>query len=251
MPKPALSQATLVKPVSIAPTGRRADWKKTTLVEGFRGGLVSIEDGTLFFTYLDGRVVMPSNVANEYLKPIDMAVVAGELYVLDGTTLYLLSNTGNRTRVGEENAAPALRFLAEYDGELWGIEQDGTLHRADENGVWTTVGSAEGVWPDVSQFFSFKGQLYALVGGTLYRCDREVNWQPVGAVGAWSAINYMVPLRNRIWMSGNSNMIAVDAAGRKTLIGKGRWPRLDALVALNGALVSIDSGGQIAVTTTR
>ena len=252
------TRRTLAKPrpapapfANVSLTGRRTDWQKTPLVETFWGGLVTIENGTLLFTFLDGRVVPTSGIQGEFPNAIDMAVVGGNLMVLNGTTLYRFTpDSVVRERVGEDGAAPVMRHLAEYDGELWGIEYDGTLHRADANGVWTTVG-APGGWLNVTQFFSFKGQLFAADSGTLYSCDREAVWRQIGAVGEWRAINFMVPARNKIWMTGNSNMIAVDANGRKTLVGKGQWPRLDTLVALDNDLVSVRSDGTLAVTSTK
>ena len=249
-----VTRRVIAKPApfaKIALTGRRASWPKKPLAETFWGGLVTIESGSLLFTFLDGRVVPTSGIEGEFPDAVDMAVVGGNLMILNGTTLYRFTpDSVVRGRVGEDGAAPVMRHLAEYDGELWGIEYDGTLHRADANGVWTTIG-APGGWLNVTHFFSFRGQLFAVDSGTLYSCDREAVWRQVGAVGEWKAINFMVPARNRIWMSGNSNMIAVDSDGRKTLIGKGQWPRLDTLVALDNDLVSVRSDGTLAVTSTR
>ncbi|HEX8551068.1 MAG TPA: hypothetical protein VF681_05875 [Abditibacteriaceae bacterium] len=232
-------------------TGRRTDWPRTQLVEAFAGGLWTIEKGTLTRTDLNGTVSQ-FGTPGEYTNPVDMAVVDDTLFVLDGTVLYRVSDDGTRTRVGtEETLVPVMRFLTNYDDELWGIETDGTLHRLNQDGTWTTVGETGGLWVSVSQFFSYKGQLYTVALGTLYRCDREAKWQHIGPVGDWKVINFMVPTRNRIWMVGNTNMISVNTSGRKTLIGKGRWPRLDALTALNGDLVGIRSDGTIILTSTK
>ena len=50
-----------------------------------------------------------------------------------------------------------------------------------------------GGWQKVQRLFSYKGLLWAMDQGTLYRADRDAKWTQVGAVGEWGNARILIP----------------------------------------------------------
>lgn len=234
--------------------GKREAWQKPQAVASIGNNIWTIDGGTLYRAELTGEQ-QQVGAKNAFDGFTHLAAVNGALLAFDGTTktLHKVGDDGTRTQIGESERA-AIRFMTELDDELWAIENDGTLYRVDSDGVWSEVIGAS--WPAVEKFFSFKGQVWAVAGDTLYRADRAGVWELVGAVGGWKGFEFMVPARNSIWMVRNGNLVSVNRNGKLTVAGRGLWRNIDTMIALNGTMNAGDiycvrSDGSLFLTLTK
>lgn len=241
--------AVQARPGIIAPAGMRGQWQSTRLIEAYDGALYTVENGTLYRTYPGGSYTQ-LGVKNDYHGTIDLVAAYGNLYASDDDrNLYRILPDGRKRQLSDSGTFN-VRYMTVLDDELWGIEDDGTLYRISNEGVLTQVGPAGG-WEKVQTLFSFKGQLWTMDHGTLYRADRDVKWKQVGGVGAWRWAKFLVPAHNRIWMVANGNLYSIDINGKKTLIARNRWRRVDAMTVLDGKLYAIENTGRMFITSTR
>jgi hypothetical protein len=116
---------------------------------------------------------------------------------------------------------------------------------------WVQIGK-KGDWANTVDVVAMGGYLYSIEkDGTLFRTDKQGNYEQLGNKGAFDNADVLVALDNEIWTIEDGSLYRTNpntVSWRQ--VGKtGDWQHTVGMVGLNGKLYSIETDGTLYETS--
>jgi len=136
----------------------------------------------------------------DWKNTIDVVALGGNLYSIENDgTLFRTNKQGIYEQLGDKGAFDNVDILVAMDNEIWTLE-DGSLYRSNSNTVsWKQIGKS-GDWENTAAMVALNGKLYSIeTDGTLYETSKDGTWQQIGNKGEFSDAEMLEAMDGYLW----------------------------------------------------